>query len=204
MPTLKKKLRKLQDTELAKLKKVVGDMMPDTLKALQQRATTAITLAQLDVRSDVLFLLLLLLRPLVPPDCCYSGRSMRVLYGCCPQDCAGAGSIFFTHAVSRQCSSASGTGCMGAVRDDVCYAVQDELHLLSASCQNDEAAAKEVAAELQTLKQLMDEAKHAHTAAYTTWTTQKKDMEEGDEGAFFEHCKYCMFRHLVQPLVAVP
>ena len=54
--------------------------------------------------------------------------------------------------------------------------------LLSASCQNDEAAAKEMAAELDTLRKLMDGAKNLHRLAHTTWSSQQKDMDEGDDG----------------------
>lgn len=62
--------------------------------------------------------------------------------------------------------------------------IQDELTLLSASCQNDEAAARETEQSLRELQRLMDEARHAHNAANSTWTRAKeKDMEEGDEGA---------------------
>lgn len=62
--------------------------------------------------------------------------------------------------------------------------LQDELSLLSASCQNDEAAAKEMEQELVGLKEVMDEAKRAYNTANTTWKrAQDKDMQDGDAGA---------------------
>ena len=49
-PKLTKELKKLQDSQRAKLPRVVGEMMRGGLQELQRRATLAITAAQLDVR----------------------------------------------------------------------------------------------------------------------------------------------------------
>lgn len=61
--------------------------------------------------------------------------------------------------------------------------MQDELTLLNAVHQNDEAARREMEQSLAQLKQLMDEAKHAHDRASASLKRAKDDVEEGYEGA---------------------
>jgi hypothetical protein len=73
--------------------------------------------------------------------------------------------------------------------------VQDEMALMSASSQNDEAAARELEQAVRELKTVMDEAKHAHSTANATWKrAQQSDMEAGDACAIV----YFFFRFFFQ------